>query len=1273
MVDSAVLTSAHNCRLCHFLVNYVAMTTTVETTEQPLNLTPRPSRLRPRRTINQLMQAIIGLLIGGVGQYFLSQDALWEGAFFFLIAIIVFVKATYHNSLFTKKPTSDTLKLNLAEGWRRNLAPWVIVIAISISFLGYRYLGSVPVATARFWAIYGFSLLVLLIGVHLLTYGNHPWAELKRLIPNRTIAIWLGIIILIALFMRLYNFTDQPFGLWYDEAAAGLEARRILSENDYHPVFYMPINISGQLLHLYAWGLAWFGDTFHAMRLISVAFGLGGVIAAYLFGREAYGPHFGLILAFLVAVMRWHVNFSRIAMTGIDTPFFIFLSLFFLVRLFRSGHLREAMWAGLTLGFGLTFYTAFRLYVAALICFAVLGAIVWSGKLMKQVQSSGWQVYLLNLIMLGITFIFVTMPLIRFAQDNPDEFWHRVRQTSILTRRDQADLWQAINTTGRKHALMFNVSGDNNGRHNLPGAPMLDPMMGTLFILGIGLAISRIWQPINTFFLLMIPLALAGGIFSVDFEAPQSLRSIGVIPAVIYFCGLSLGTLGYEARRTLQPLPIGWLMGPTLLVTGFIFYWNASLYFGKQTTDFASWNAFSTPETLTARMMAELGPEYIYYSSPFLTNHPSILFIAPDAHHQKRLTLPDTLPIREAPGRPVALFIHPDDKWIYDTARQFYPDAHFEILSRTPDGPPIVYFVNLSPTDLTNVQGVELRYAPLNDDQSQLFPPPAKAMNIVATWPDQFPAMFDQNIPFQAEWTAVLYASHYGPYSFRLVTPQQGSLEIDGNQIMDGSGEQIGGLPLAEGNHTIRVKAEGAPGDVALYWQPPGQSETLIPQWHLYVPPVSNHGLLGTYYGNDSWSGNPVRQRIDPFIDTYFHFTPLNRPYSVEWTGSLVAPQSGLYRLGLRAVPGAELYLNGDLIVNATIPNEIMEASLTLEAGLHDLRLRYLDNVSRSRLHLYWMPPSGFFEPIPTQYLWPPLGEHAIRDRTTSLADTPELKSLTLTWLTTIGTVGSAEGQFIGPRDIAIQSTGNLVVADTGNRRVQILDPQGNYLTTLTGEPEEPFEEPLAVVVNNRDGIFVLDSTLQWIYHFSAQGQFIKRFGGPTAHLFHPRGLNLLDDGRLVVADTGGARFVMFNQDGTLLGNIGGLGSGPGQFNEPTDVLADNLGTFYVAEAENNRIQRVDGSGNPIGQWAIPPTYAYDGPHLAQYRDGSLLVTESQSRSVLRYAPTGDLLNQWQTIGPVSFRKPIGVYFDESTNRLYVTDVGYQQIFVFEVVEAEDE
>lgn len=1238
--------------------------TSVETETKPQN------RLRPRRTLNRLAIGLLALAVGGVAQAAFEYGSLWDGLILYVIAAVVFVRALgnriYPAYKFRLPNPRMTGALTATAGWAQRGGVWLIALAVVSSIFSYSFFGQ-DGSLKQAWWLYAASLVLFVAGGVLLTPSHSLRAEFRRLFPGRRITLILALIMGLALALRLYNFTLLPFGIWFDEAEAGLAARHILQNPEYHPVFFQLINVTGHFLALYALALNWLGDNIYSLRLMSVLFGVGSVFVAYLFGRELRGPRFGLALAFLVAVARWHINFSRIAMTGIDTPFFEFLTLFFLTRLFRRQRLRDALWAGLTIAVGLVFYTAFRLFVVALLILAIIAMVRWPKSILDAMRQGGWQRYLNAAILAVLACWLVIMPVVKFAIDHPGAFMYRTQQISIFTKRDQPDLVQAVWESTQKHLLMFNFEGDKNGRHNLPGAPMLDPITGVLFVLGLALALARTRHPANLFFLILFPVALLGGIFSVDFEAPQSLRSIAVIPAVIYFAGLSIAALGREAEQVLQPLPRAWITVPAAAVAIIMLWLNTYSYFIRQANDFASWNAFSAAETITGRQMAKLGPDYAYILSPFLTNHPTTQFLAPEAGKQEFLNMPDALPVRDSSGQPVAMFIHPDDQWVYDEARQMYPNAEFETFTGPApvdavEGPPSVYLAKLTADDLTSVRGLDLRYLSTEGDAETLFftapLETRRAFNINTTWPEESPV----NENFVAEWNGILYAPAYGPYRFRLVTPDTGILEIDGNTIFNGQDEQVASVTLAEGNHQIRVRAEAGQGQVALYWQPPTADEELVPAWALYTHPVTNHGLLGTFYPNDSWSGEPALQRIDPFLDTYFHLIPLQRPYTVEWTGSLIAPQTGIYRLGLRAVQEAELFIDGQHLLTTQGPDQYTEASVTLDVGLHNILIRYRDSVDRSRIHLTWIPPNGQFQPIPSDYLWPPMGQYP--EPSTQLPETVETQPISLKHLISIGTPGSEAGQFLEPRDVAVLSNGNLVVADTGNRRVQIFDPQYRHMQNLTGD-DLPFEEPLAVAVNSRNEIFVLDSALQWIYQFDAQGSYLSRFGGPAAQLFHPRGLAIFADDTIAVADTGSAQIKLFTPNGDQVGSIGSIGTAPGNLNEPTDVLRDSQGAYLVAEAETDRIQRLDAAGQPLNQWAIPPAFAFNGPHLAFAPDDSIFVTESQSSTLQRYSPDGMLLDQWQEIDSVRFVEPIGIYFDGATDRLYITDVATHQVHVF--------
>jgi beta-glucosidase len=80
-------------------------------------------------------------------------------------------------------------------------------------------------------------------------------------------------------------------------------------------------------------------------------------------------------------------------------------------------------------------------------------------------------------------------------------------------------------------------------------------------------------------------------------------------------------------------------------------------------------------------------------------------------------------------------------------------------------------------------------------------------------------------------------------------------------------------------------------------------------------------GLLGEYFDNEEWEGQPSLARVDPVID--WDWGPggpqgWNRVdhFSIRWTGTITAPETGLYQLGTSSDDGSWLYLDGQLLVD---------------------------------------------------------------------------------------------------------------------------------------------------------------------------------------------------------------------------------------------------------------------------------------------------------------------------------------------------------------------
>jgi hypothetical protein len=222
-------------------------------------------------------------------------------------------------------------------------------------------------------------------------------------------------------------------------------------------------------------------------------------------------------------------------------------------------------------------------------------------------------------------------------------------------------------------------------------------------------------------------------------------------------------------------------------------------------------------------------------------------------------------------------------------------------------------------------------------------------------------------------WRGVLYAEQGGRYHLTLHSPASSALSLDNAPIpLVGEGVQTADVELAKGSHGLIIRTLAKSGHFELDWQPPNAEQSPIPASDLFVAPVSNNGLLGKYYPNGDWQGPPALTKVDPWIAFYFQNLPLDRPYSVEWTGRINIPQAGHYLFSLSSRDESELFIDEANIVSTTEANRDMEAGVDLTAGLHSIRLRYADRTSYTYIYLNWTPPNSKKESIPQEVLFLP-------------------------------------------------------------------------------------------------------------------------------------------------------------------------------------------------------------------------------------------------------------------------------------------------------------
>lgn len=189
------------------------------------------------------------------------------------------------------------------------------------------------------------------------------------------------------------------------------------------------------------------------------------------------------------------------------------------------------------------------------------------------------------------------------------------------------------------------------------------------------------------------------------------------------------------------------------------------------------------------------------------------------------------------------------------------------------------------------------------------------------------------------------------------------------------------------------------------------------------------------------------------------------------------------------------------------------------------------------------------------------------------------------THLNTFGINGTGNGQFIWPLGITVNSSGNIIVADTWNDRVQVFDSSGTHLNTFgsNGFGNGELILPSAVAVDSLDEIIVVDSGNGRIQVFDSGGEFLREFGSfgtGNGQFVYPYGVSVDGSDNIIVTDWDGHQVLVFDSSGTLLNTFGANGTGDGQFQNPAGVEVDGSGNIIVADYDNHRIQVFDSEGN---------------------------------------------------------------------------------------------
>jgi sugar lactone lactonase YvrE len=183
--------------------------------------------------------------------------------------------------------------------------------------------------------------------------------------------------------------------------------------------------------------------------------------------------------------------------------------------------------------------------------------------------------------------------------------------------------------------------------------------------------------------------------------------------------------------------------------------------------------------------------------------------------------------------------------------------------------------------------------------------------------------------------------------------------------------------------------------------------------------------------------------------------------------------------------------------------------------------------------------------------------------------------------------------RFYFPKGIITDNNGNFYVADTENYRVRKIDSNGN-VTTL-GDTNVIFSNPFGLVRDSNGNIYFSEAngskirkinTSGNVTIFAGSSQGFNNAQGTNARFAIPLGMAIDSNNNIYVAEGSNHKIRKIDTSGnvtTFAGSSSGFNDAQGtsaQFSSPSGIAIGPDGNFYVADSSNNRIRKIDTSGN---------------------------------------------------------------------------------------------
>lgn len=343
------------------------------------------------------------------------------------------------------------------------------------------------------------------------------------------------VILAISFITIFYKFDQIPPKLFFDEVEFAKLALS-LDHKQYIPYSSMATGHATAYFYILLASFKTLGINSMALRLPSAIFGLFSALFFYkimtiVFQEEKnklIKNYLPIVLGLILVLSRWFFNFARYSF---EATFLLFLELagiYFLFRFMQDKRLKNIFLTAVFAGLAFNSYSPGRIFFIMLFVFILV-----KRKFFLQ------RANLKKIIISTIAIAAIMMPLTVYLLSNTDtrfekQFFLKNTELSLSKKID------FLSENIQKTTLMFFTKGDMNGRHNYPGKSAINPILSSLFLIGLIISVSNLKNIYNQFFLIYFIFSLIPTILTYPWENPHMLRTYTALPAIVFFIGRSL-------------------------------------------------------------------------------------------------------------------------------------------------------------------------------------------------------------------------------------------------------------------------------------------------------------------------------------------------------------------------------------------------------------------------------------------------------------------------------------------------------------------------------------------------------------------------------------------------------------------------------------------------------------------------------------------------------------------------------------------------------------